>query len=183
MGWVYNKGIWKFEGGGTTPYGRGKNQSNQQRLSFNGDAYQAAYKAGKQLGWDHDTCVRMARFAVNHWSYEAGYGGSDLAINNQNYGGYTNGQKFKNLDDFALDYMTLMNNYYPGTLKATNLKQYTHALYNGVGGRKYCTSSPEAVYYKELEGCQQRSQYGIDWWLQNNSEAPNQNFVKRNKFH
>lgn len=173
--------IQKYFNGGR--YGSKKSQTNQQRLLFNGDAFQSAYKAGKQLGWDHDTCVKMAKFAVTHWSYESGYGGSNLAVNDQNYGGYTNGQKFKNLDDFALNYMTLMNNYYPSTLSANNLKEYTHSLYNGVEGRKYCTSKPEAAYYDKLEGCRDRSQYGIDWWLQNNSKTPNPNFVMNKKYH
>lgn len=189
MGWAFdqNRKVWKLkEGNVFGRYGQGKNQTNQNKLAFAGDYYQSAYKALKSLGYNHETSVRMARFMTTHAAFESGYGGSDLAINDNNYGGFLTGQtKFKNMDEFTLRKAIVLRDIYPDTFKANNTQEYVHALYNGVDGKKYCDpkDKTEREYLKEINGTWDRSQYGINWWLQDNSLTPNNDFKKVNKYH
>lgn len=177
----------KYAGGTVVPrYGRTKSQTNQQKLAFAGDYYQSSYKALRSLGYDHKTCVRMAKFMTTHAAYESGYGASDLAIYNNNYGGFKVGKtSFRNMDEFTLAKAKLLRDSYPNTFKAQNVDQYVHALYNGVDGRKYCDPKDqvESAYVSNMRGTWDRSQYGIDYWLQSNSKTPNPNFVTNKKYH
>lgn len=162
---------------------------NSERLRWAGDMYQSLYRAYTQrFNLKHNDAVRMARFGVSHEAEESGYGSSDRTINN-NYGGFTTGkQEYKNMDDFAEAYAKTMLYDYPNTLNARNLKEYVHAFYT----EKWKDGTPrlyngdedgETAYYNRINGNWKRSQYGIDWWLHNNSKTPDSNFKRIEKYH
>lgn len=164
-------------------------QVNSEQLRWSGDMYQSLYRAYTQkYNLSHEDAVRMARFGVSHEAEESGYGSSNRSKNN-NYGGFTvNKQVYDNMDDFAEAYAYNMLYKFPNTLNARNLKEYVHSFYT----EKYKDGSPrlynadkegEEAYYNKIQGNWKRSQYGIDWWLQNNSATPNPDFKKIDKFH
>lgn len=178
----------------TTPQNNNKQgqygyKINSEQLRWVGDMYQSLYRAYKErFNLRHADAVRMARFGVSHEAEESGYGSSKRAVNN-NYGGFTVGaQQFKNMDDFAESYAKTMLYTYPNTLNAKNLKEYVHSLYvekwqNGKPKLYNADKDGEEAYYNRIRGNWDRSQYGIDWWLQNNSKTPNPNFKRKEKYH
>lgn len=178
----------------TTPQNQNKQgqygfKVNSEQLRWAGDMYQSLYRAYTQkFNLKHDDAVRMARFGVSHEAEESGYGSSNRSKNN-NYGGFTTGnQKFNNMDDFTESYARTMLYTYPTTLNAKNLQEYVHGLYvekweDGTPKLYNADKDGEVAYYNRINGNWDRSQYGIDWWLQNNSATPNKNFTKIEKYH
>lgn len=202
----------KYQPGGQFYDSRGQygSENNRDYFNFSGKMYKTSYEILRKRGYDHETSDRLAKFITAHKAFESGYGShiyNNLRFNYGGFGGPNSSINFNSMEHYIESYLNEAQKRYPDIFNATNLEEYSKALFtdeygyaprdsNGVSfdskshGR-YDRKKSQEIYYNGITGSsgvasspglknmEKRSNNNINSWiLMNNYEHnPSSDFL------